>query len=81
VTAMGCALGATVAAFLSLDEDPLAACAVALAAFGVAGEIAAMDGDKSVGPGAFRARFVDAIFALTPEDLDRRARFLAANEA
>ena len=81
VTAMGCALGATVAAFLGLDEDPLAACAVALAAFGVAGEIAAMDGDKSVGPGAFRARFVDAIFALTPEDLDRRARFLAANEA
>jgi hydroxyethylthiazole kinase len=80
VTAMGCALSATVAAFLSLGEDPLAACAAALATFGVAGEIAAADGDRAVGPGAFRARFIDAIFALTPEDLDRRARFLGANE-
>ena len=80
VTAMGCALSATVAAFLSLDDDPLAASAVALAMFGVAGEIAAMDGGAPVGPGAFRVRFIDAIHALTPEELDRRARFLAAGE-
>jgi hydroxyethylthiazole kinase len=80
VTAMGCALSATVAAFLSLDGDPIAACAAALATFGVAGELAATDGDKAVGPGAFRVRFVDAIFALTSDDLDRRARFLASGE-
>jgi hydroxyethylthiazole kinase len=52
-------------------ENPLEAAAEALVAFGVAGEDAAK-GAK--GPGSFHVALYDALAALDPEKLDKRAK-------
>ena len=51
--------------------SPLEGAAYALAAFGVAGEDAALD---AKGPGTFHANLYDALYNLEPETLDDRAR-------
>ncbi len=56
-------------------EEPLAAAAEALAAFGIAGEEAARD---AKGPGSFHVNLYDALAALDPETLDARARITEA---
>lgn len=61
VTALGCSATAIVAAFAAVHADPLVATAAALAALGVAGEIAARD---STGPGTFRWKLLDALYLL-----------------
>lgn len=61
VTGLGCALSALVAATLSVVEDPLWASAHALAILGIAGERAA---DGAAGPGSFRVRLLDCLYAL-----------------
>ncbi len=61
VTGGGCALGAVTAAFLSLDDDRLAATAAATAVYTVAAEIAA---DGAGGPGSFAVAFLDALATL-----------------
>ena len=71
VTAMGCTATSVVAACVAVSEDPLVATAHALAVMGVCGEQAT---EGSPGPGTLRVRFVDALYALTPEALDREAR-------
>jgi hydroxyethylthiazole kinase len=72
VTGTGCMSSAITGAFLAAKpQDPLAAAAEALAAFGVAGEDAARD---AKGPGSFHVGLYDAIAALDPETLDGRAR-------
>ena len=76
VTGTGCMSSALTGCFLAgKPEDPLAAAAEALAAFGVAAEDAAVGAD---GPGTFHARLYDALYALDPETLDARARIRAA---
>jgi hydroxyethylthiazole kinase len=70
-TGFGCAATAAVGAFAVVDPDPLTAAATALAFFGVAGEAA---GGKAVGPGSFISAFLDALYALTPGDLEKRCR-------
>jgi len=62
VTALGCALSATTAAFLAVERTPLSA-AAALALFGLAGEVAA---EGAPGPGTFRVRMIDNLHALDP---------------
>ena len=74
VTAIGCALGAATAAFLACAEDPFEMCMAAVAAFGVAGELAEQSGPAPMGPGSFRVHFIDRLFDLTPETLERTAR-------
>jgi hydroxyethylthiazole kinase len=72
VTGTGCMSSAITGAFLAAKpQDPLAAAAEALAAFGVAGEDAARD---AKGPGSFHVGLYDALAALDPETLDGRAR-------
>lgn len=66
VTAMGCALGAVIAACLTVEDDPAIAAATALLAYGIAGEKA---GAVAPGPGSFAVAFLDALAALTPTDL------------
>jgi hydroxyethylthiazole kinase len=66
VTALGCALSATTAAFLAVERSPRSA-AAALALFGLAGERAA-EGD--VGPGTFRVRILDGLYGLDPASRD-----------
>jgi hydroxyethylthiazole kinase len=72
VTALGCSLTCLVGAFAAIrPADPFAATVAALAVFAVAGERA---GRVSEGPGSFGWRFLDALGALDPADLDREAR-------
>ena len=52
-------------------DEPLAAAAEALVAFGLAGEDAA---EGARGPGSFHVGLYDALAALDPETLDGRAR-------
>jgi hydroxyethylthiazole kinase len=71
VTAMGCAGSALVAAVLAVETDPFIAARAALTAFGVAGEVAALD---SEGPGSFAAAILDALYGLDRATLRQRAR-------
>jgi hydroxyethylthiazole kinase len=76
VTGTGCMSSALTGCFLAAKpEDPLAAAAEALAAFGVAAEDAAAG---AAGPGTFHVRLYDALYALDPDTLDGRARISAA---
>ena len=68
--AMGCALGALVAALVTKAEDPFEAAIAALVWFGVAGEIAA---DKASGPGSFEPAFLDALANVDEDTLRKRA--------
>ncbi len=61
VTAMGCAGSALVAAALAVEADAWLAAIAALAALGVAGEIA---GASAAGPGSFAAAIIDALHGL-----------------
>ncbi len=74
VTAMGCALTGVVAAFLAQDAS-LEASVAALACYGLAGERAAA---TSQGPGSFRAAFMDALYQITPAELEAQARITRA---
>jgi len=72
VTGTGCMSSALTGCFLAgKPEEPLEAAAEALAAFGVASEMAAAGAE---GPGTFHARLYDALYALDPETLDGRTR-------
>lgn len=68
VTAIGCALTAYGAALLGAGLSPMAAATGAAAAFAVAGaEAAGPAAGGKPGPGAFPARFLDALHALGAE--------------
>ena len=71
VTGTGCMATAITGCFLAVQEDPLAAAAEALVAFGVAGEDAAV---SAKGPGTFHVALYDALAALDPAKLDSRAK-------
>jgi hydroxyethylthiazole kinase len=72
VSGTGCMSSALTGCFLAAKpEEPLAAAAEALVAFGVAGEDAA---EGARGPGSFHVGLYDALAALDPETLDGRAR-------
>ncbi|MBU4556847.1 MAG: hydroxyethylthiazole kinase [Actinobacteria bacterium] len=61
ITGSGCMSSTMCASFLAVASDHAAAAAEALAAFGVAGEVAAA---RSEGPGSFHAALYDALDAL-----------------
>jgi hydroxyethylthiazole kinase len=72
VTGMGCMSSAMTGCFLAgKPDEPLEAAAEALAAFGVAGEDAAVG---ARGPGTFHVNLYDALAALDPATLGERAR-------
>ena len=66
VTGTGCGATAVIGAFAAVDPDPVSAAATALAYYGLAGEHAA---DGASGPGSFMIRFLDALHALTLEEV------------
>jgi hydroxyethylthiazole kinase len=71
ITGTGCMSSALTGCFLAVNrERPLDAAAEALVAFGVAGEDAARE---ARGPGSFHVALYDALAALDPDTLDRRA--------
>ena len=72
VTGTGCMSSALTGCFLAAKPDePLEAAAEALAALGVAAEVAA---EGAGGPGTFHARLYDALYTLDPDTLDERTR-------
>lgn len=71
ITGTGCMSTAVTGCFLAANDDPFAAAAEALVAFGVAGEDAAV-GAK--GPGSFHVALYDALAALDPATLTGRAK-------
>ena len=71
ITGTGCGATAIIGAFAGVDPDPVSAAATALAYYGLAGERAA---EGAVGPGSFMVRFLDALYQLTPEELERDCR-------
>jgi hydroxyethylthiazole kinase len=72
VTGTGCIASALVGCFAAVNEGAaLRATAEALVALGVAGEDAAA---RSSGPGSFHVALYDALYALSPDTIDARAR-------
>ncbi len=69
VTGLGCTATALCGAFAAVENRPARAASAAMAVMGVAGEIAA---EGCPGPGSFQVRFLDALYALTEDDLRRR---------
>jgi hydroxyethylthiazole kinase len=74
VTGTGCTATAAIGAFLAVDDDPLSATATALAFFGLAGEVA---GKKAEAPGSFMIQLLDALYTITPEELQRGCKIEA----
>lgn len=70
-TASGCALTALIGAWAAVLPDPLEATAGALAAYGIAAELAA---EKAAGCGSFVAALLDALGALDEATAARLAR-------
>jgi hydroxyethylthiazole kinase len=70
ITGTGCAATAAIAAFAAVTKDPLEAAAAGLAFFGLAGELAA---ERAKSPGSFAVALLDALYEITPEELQRRA--------
>ncbi|HEX4411505.1 MAG TPA: hydroxyethylthiazole kinase [Xanthobacteraceae bacterium] len=71
VTAMGCAGSALVCAALAVETDPFIATVAALAAFGIAGEMAARQAN---GPGSFAIAIIDALHNLDRAQLRAHLR-------
>lgn len=64
ITGSGCMSTSLIGAFLAVEPDPLLATTTALAAMGIAGELAS---SLAAGPGTFRAHLLDSIAQLNPD--------------
>lgn len=73
ITGMGCAATTFVAAFNTVNSSPLLASAHAMALMGIAGEIAQ---SRSSGPGSFPSAFLDAVYNLRKEDIQKYFRMI-----
>lgn len=75
ITGSGCSLTAVIGAFVAVSDGTkgglLEATVAAITCFNVAAEIAA---EGASGPGSFQVRLIDALHAITPGDVDARAR-------
>jgi hydroxyethylthiazole kinase len=69
VTGVGCALGALMAAFAAVVDDPLLAATAATATLTVCGDRAA---ERAPGPGSFAVALLDELAAITPDELAAR---------
>jgi hydroxyethylthiazole kinase len=77
VTGTGCTATAAIGAFLAVDPDPLWAAATALSYFGLAGEVAAR---HAAAPGSFMIQMLDALYTITPEQLEAGCRIELAGQ-
>jgi len=71
VAGTGCMATSVAAAFAAVEPDPLIAAAAGLAGFGLAAEVAARE---ATGPASFKVALFDAVYGLTPEQLEAGAR-------
>jgi len=70
MTGGGCALGAVMAAFASLDDDRLATTVAATTVYGIAADLAA---ERASGPGSFAVAFLDALAEVDAQVVAERA--------
>ena len=76
VTGTGCQLSALTAAFCAANPDkPLEAAAAAVCAMGLAGEAAHSRLSRLDGSATYRNYIIDAIYNMTPEQLEEGARY------
>jgi len=77
ITGSGCMLTSMIGAFVgAAAEDPFTATCAAMAAMGIAGEIAEKKRIKNgTGNATFRTDLIDAVFNLTEEELTKGARY------
>jgi hydroxyethylthiazole kinase len=73
VTGVGCALGAMIAGFAAVLDDPLLAAVAATATLTVAADAAASSSSVA-GPGSFAVALLDQLATLTPAELAARVR-------
>jgi hydroxyethylthiazole kinase len=71
VTGSGCMATTMIAAFAAVEPDPLLAATAGLVCFGLAAELAA---PTVSGPGSFKVALFDALYALTPEQVQSGAK-------
>lgn len=76
ITGTGCQLSAMTAAFVAANPDhPLEAAAAAVCAMGLAGEIAHKRLTPMDGNATYRNYMIDAIYHLSPEELEKGAKY------
>ena len=76
ITGTGCQLSALTAAFVTANPDqPLEAAAAAVCAMGLAGEIAHKRLTPLDGNSTYRNYIIDAIYNMTPEQLEKGANY------
>lgn len=76
ITGTGCQLSAMTAAFVTANPDhPLEAAAAAVSAMGYAGEIAHSRLTEMDGNSSYRNYIIDAIYNMTPEMLEKGAKY------
>lgn len=77
ITGSGCMLTALLGAYVAANpENSLGAAAACLCAVGIAGETAYQKfRDNKSGNSSFRSDLIDAVFNITGETLDRKARY------
>jgi len=68
VTGMGCTASAIIGAFCAVNQDYFTASINAMAAMGIAGELAAA---QSEGPASLRVNFIDQLYLLNEENIQR----------
>lgn len=76
VVGTGCMSSVIVAAFAAVESDPFKAAVGGLAAFGIAGEIAASHSDGK--PGTFHLELYNALASLTGSDISSRSNIQMA---
>ena len=77
ITGSGCSANPVVAAYVSVGSDVLESTACAIASYCVAAEIA-QEG-KINGPASFKTAFFDAIYSLSPKELEERVKIREIN--
>ncbi len=75
VTGTGCQLSGMMTAFLVAHPDKLEAAAAAVAAMGLAGEIAWSSMEDGDGNSTYRNRIIDAVYNMSGETLDKGANY------
>jgi hydroxyethylthiazole kinase len=68
VTGLGCTASALCGAFAAVNGNFALAAAEAMAVMGIAGEMSAM---KSFGPGSMQVNFLDALYRLSEENINK----------
>jgi len=71
VTGLGCTASALCGAFTAVEKLPFMATAEAMAVMGIAGEMAAA---KSFGPGSLQTNFLDTLYRLTEDDINKHLK-------